>query len=47
MFNGNVSAGSIKLQQQLHKSIAKGIGLRDRGMKRANFAVLRETAMPA
>lgn len=47
IFNGNVSANSIKLQQHVHKAIAKGIGLRDRGLKRANFAVLRQTSMPA
>lgn len=47
IFNGNVSAETIKLQQHVHKAIAKGIGLRDRGLKRANFAVVRETKMPA
>lgn len=31
----------------MHKTIAKGIGIRDRGMKRANFAVVRQTNMPA
>lgn len=47
IFNGRVSADTIKLQQHVHKTIAKGIGIRDRGMKRANFAVLRQTNMPA
>lgn len=47
IFNGKVSAEAIKLQQHVHKAIAKGIGLRDRGMKRANFAVVRQTNMPA
>ena len=47
IFNGDVSADTIKLQQHVHKSIANGIGLRDRGMKRANFAVIRLTNMPA
>lgn len=47
IFNGSVSARSIKLQQHVHGAIIKGIGLRDRGMKRANFAVLRETNMAA
>lgn len=47
IFNGSVSGNTIKLQQHVHKAIATGIGLRDRGMKRANFAVIRETNMPA
>lgn len=47
IYNGSVSSNTIKLQQHVHKSIATGIGLRDRGMKRANFAVIRETNMPA
>lgn len=47
IFNGNVSGETIKLQQHVHNTIAKGIGLRDRGLKRANFAVLRLTSMPA
>ena len=47
IFKGNVSANSVKLQQHVHKAIATGIGLRDRGMKRASFAVIRLTAMPA
>ena len=48
IFNGSdVSVNSIKLQQHVHKTIANGIGLVDRGLKRANFAVLRETNMLA
>lgn len=42
-----MSANTVKLQQHVHKATAKGIGLHDRGMKRANFAVVRETNMPA
>ena len=47
IFNGSVSANTIKLQKSLHEAIIKGIGLRDRGLKRANFAVIRLTNMPA
>lgn len=47
IFNGQVSSNTIKLQQHVHKAIANGIGLRDRGLKRANFAVVRQTNMPA
>lgn len=47
IFNGSVSANTVKLQKSLHEVIIKGIGLRDRGMKRANFAVIRLTDMPA
>lgn len=47
IFNGQVSSNTVKLQKSLHESIIKGIGLRDRGMKRANFAVIRLTKMPA
>lgn len=38
---------AVKLQTAVHNVILKDIGLRNRGMKRANFAVLRETSMPA
>src|SRR5690606_13737724 len=47
IFNGQVSSKTVKLQKSLHDSIIKGIGLRDRGMKRANFALIRLTKMPA
>ncbi|MEK5187131.1 MULTISPECIES: N-acetylmuramoyl-L-alanine amidase family protein [Solibacillus] len=47
IFNGPVSANTVKLQKSLHEAIINGIGFRDRGMKRANFAVVRETNMPA
>lgn len=47
IYNGSVSSNTVKLQQHVHKAIAKEIGLVDRGMKRANFAVIRLTAMPA
>lgn len=48
IFNGkNVSANTVRLQNNVHDVLAKGLGLRDRGKKRANFGVLRESNMPA
>ena len=47
VYNGSVSAATTKLQNAVHSSIANQIGIRDRGKKRANFAVLRLTHMPA
>lgn len=47
IFNGPVSAATSKLQASIHKAIASKIGIRDRGQKRQNLAVLRESAMPA
>lgn len=47
IFNGTVSAATTKLQGAIHKAIADKIGIRDRGQKRGNLAVLRESAMPA
>ena len=47
IYNGSVSAATTKLQNAVHSSIANQIGIRDRGKKRANFAVLRLTNMPA
>lgn len=47
IYNGSVSAATTKLQNAVHSSIANQIGIRDRGKKKANFAVLRLTHMPA
>src|SRR5690625_2874261 len=48
IFNGNVSNKTVVNQSFIHAEIMKNIkGVRDRGKKRANFAVLRQTAMPA
>lgn len=47
IFDGPVSAATSKLQASIHNAIASKIGIRDRGMKRGNLAVLRESAMPA
>lgn len=47
VYNGSVSTATTKLQNAVHSSIANQIGIRDRGKKRANFAVLRLTNMPA
>lgn len=44
------SGASIKIQTEIHAEMRKFLdsyGIVDRGMKKANFAVLRETNMPA
>jgi len=47
IFNGTVSSKTKEYQKKVHQVIAAGDGWADRGMKRANFAVLRETRMSA
>ncbi|MBE2905859.1 N-acetylmuramoyl-L-alanine amidase [Anoxybacillus flavithermus] len=48
IFNGNVSNAAVAYQNVIHSEIMKAIGnVTDRGKKRANYAVLRETHMPA
>ena len=48
VYNGNVSQATIAYQNVIHQEILKAIGnVTDRGKKRANYAVLRETKMPA
>lgn len=41
------SANSHRLAKAVHSKIVKAYGLRDRGIKKANFHVVRETKMPA
>lgn len=46
----NVSAGTMAFQTAIHEEIISFLqpfGIRDRGMKKRNLAVLRETNMPA
>ncbi|UYL94093.1 N-acetylmuramoyl-L-alanine amidase [Geobacillus phage vB_GthS_PK5.1] len=48
IYNGSVSAKTIAYQNVVHGEIMKAIGnVKDRGKKRANYAVLRLTNMPA
>lgn len=48
IYKGNVSSATIANQNVVHQEIMKAIGnVKDRGKKRANFAVVRETKMPA
>jgi N-acetylmuramoyl-L-alanine amidase len=48
VYNGNVSAKTIAYQNVIHGEIVRAIGnVTDRGKKRANYAVLRLTNMPA
>ncbi|HLR80895.1 MAG TPA: peptidoglycan-binding protein [Bacillota bacterium] len=47
IYSGNVSNDTVEKQKQMHEYIANEIGVRDRGMKKANFSVLRNTQMPA
>ena len=47
-FSGNSSTSkAAKLARAVNPRVAKAMGLNDRGVKKANFAVLRETKMPA
>lgn len=41
------TTGSVQAQDVIHPAIINAIEVRDRGKKDANFAVLRETRMPA
>jgi N-acetylmuramoyl-L-alanine amidase len=45
-YSANV-AGSERLAKAVHPHVVKAYGLRDRGLKKANFHVLRETKMDA
>ena len=47
IYNGNVGQATIAYQNTIHPEIVKATGFTDRGKKRANYAVLRETIMPA
>ena len=47
IYNGNVSSATKRLQRDVHSAILKEIKIRDRGMKRANFAVVRQSKMPS
>lgn len=42
-----VQTKSTDLAKALHPALVKGYGLRDRGIKQANFHIVRETKMPA
>ena len=47
IYDGPVQSKAAGFQNAIHTAIIKEIGIQDRGKKRANFAVLRETKMPA
>ncbi|MED4358743.1 N-acetylmuramoyl-L-alanine amidase [Geobacillus stearothermophilus] len=51
IYNGGVSSQTVALQNVLHNEILTAMrqfgNITDRGKKRANYAVLRETKMPA
>lgn len=47
IYNGNVSSKTVAYQNVMHEEITKAVDFKDRGKKRANFHVLRESKMPA
>lgn len=47
IYNGPVTLETEEKQRIIHQYIVEKMGFRDRGPKRANFAVLRESKMPA
>ena len=49
-YSGSVSSFTVTARNMIHQKVAtyfSGFGLRNRGKKRADFAVLRETKMAA
>ncbi|NMA74774.1 MAG: hypothetical protein GX963_11575 [Bacteroidales bacterium] len=47
IFNGKVSNETVRKQREIHNYLINKINRLDRGMKRANFSVLRNTEMPS
>lgn len=47
IYNRTTNQKTKQFQNAVHDAIALQIGIRDRGKKQANFAVVRETKMPA
>ncbi|MCM3397250.1 MULTISPECIES: N-acetylmuramoyl-L-alanine amidase [Oceanobacillus] len=47
IYNGSVSSNTVTYRDKLHAEIMKQVDFRNRGKKRANFHVLRESNMPA
>lgn len=47
IWNGPVTQPTVDKQSVIHSHVVQTLKLKDRGMKRANFHVLRETRMPA
>lgn len=47
IYNGGVSNNTVTFRDKLHAEVMKQVDFNNRGKKRANFHVLRETAMPA
>ncbi|MED3667326.1 N-acetylmuramoyl-L-alanine amidase [Geobacillus kaustophilus] len=41
------NSATARIRDAIHEEVVKAAGFRDRGKKKANFHVLRETAMPA
>lgn len=47
IYNGNVSNETKRFQNVVHSHLLSKVNVRDRGKKRANFHVVRESKMPA
>lgn len=47
IYNGGTSSNTKTLQNKVHAAIMSQIDVKDRGQKKANFAVVRQTTMPA
>lgn len=47
IYNGGTSSNTKTLQNKVHAAIMNEIDVKDRGKKQANFAVVRQTTMPA